>query len=57
MFLLGIPKEQLVFALDVKQFFEYLLNNTWNLGLNVKYKSENKHDFSEEINNNKGHKR
>ena len=41
---------------DDNEHIVYYENNVSTFGL-VKYKSENKHDFSEEINNNKGHKR
>ena len=34
--------ENVSMTIEEDEYFEYLLNNTWNLGLNVKYKIENK---------------
>ena len=32
--------ENVSITIEEDEYFEYLLNNTWNLGLNVKYKNE-----------------
>ena len=32
--------ENVPITIEEDEYFEYLLNNTWNLGLNVKYKNE-----------------
>jgi Ca2+-binding EF-hand superfamily protein len=42
--------ENVSMTIDEDEYFEYLLNNTWNLGLDIKYKNEIKQKLNEEEN-------
>ena len=50
--------ENVSMTIDEDEYFEYLLNNTWNLGLDIKYKNQikqkpNEEEINEEKNNEK----